>query len=116
MLGNKKIMGDNIMYYLDEKEIDRKRFAEIIEVPYSTLTNWINGVTYPRIDKIQRMADYFGIGKADLVEPRKEKAEALTDEEMQLLAIFKGMNEDGKQRLLERAFEMKFVPMYQKEG
>ena len=116
MLGNKKIMGDNIVYYLEQGQIDRKHFAEIIGVPYSTLTNWVNGVTYPRIDKIQKMADYFGIEKSDLVEERKTKEEPLTEEELQVLSIFKTMNDDGKRRLLERAFEMQFVPMYQKEG
>lgn len=70
MLGNKKIMGDNIQYYMDLKGIDRIDFAKAINVPYSSVTDWINGKSYPRIDKIQRMADFFGIEKADLVEAR----------------------------------------------
>lgn len=70
MLGNKKVMGDNIQYYMDLNGIERREFARAIEVPYSSLTDWINGNTYPRIDKIQRMADYFHIEKSDLVEPR----------------------------------------------
>lgn len=73
MLGNKKIMGNNILFYINERQIDRKEFAKIIGVPYSTLTGWINGITYPRIDRIQKMADYFGIEKADLVEEHKEQ-------------------------------------------
>ena len=70
MLGNKKIMGDNIQFYMDRARIERREFAEAIGVPYSSLTDWINGKSYPRIDKIQLMADYFGIEKADLVEAR----------------------------------------------
>jgi repressor LexA len=70
MLGNKKVMGDNIQYYMDLNHIERRDFAKAIEVSYSSLTDWINGNTYPRIDKIQRMADYFKIEKSDLVEPR----------------------------------------------
>lgn len=70
MLGNKKIMGDNIQYYMDLNGIERTDFAKAINVPYSSVTDWINGNSYPRIDKIQRMADYFGIEKADLVEAR----------------------------------------------
>lgn len=70
MLGNKKIMGDNIQFYMDRARIERREFAEAIGVPYSSLTDWINGKSYPRIDKIQLMADYFGIEKADLVESR----------------------------------------------
>ena len=70
MLGNKKVMGDNIQYYMDLKGIERREFADAIGVPYSSLTDWINGNTYPRIDKIQKMADFFGIEKSDLVEQR----------------------------------------------
>lgn len=69
-LGNKKIMGDNIQFYMDRARIERRDFAEALGVPYSSLTDWINGKSYPRIDKIQLMADYFGIEKADLVEAR----------------------------------------------
>ena len=70
MLGNKKVMGDNIQYYMDLRGIERREFAKAINVPYSSLTDWINGNTYPRIDKIQKMADFFHIEKSDLVEPR----------------------------------------------
>ena len=70
MLGNKKVMGDNIQYYMDINKIERREFAKALGVPYSSLTDWINGNTYPRIDKIQRMADYFHIEKSDLVESR----------------------------------------------
>lgn len=68
MLGNKKIMGDNIQMYMDKHGLSRKDFAKAIKEPYSSVTDWINGKTYPRIDKIQKMADFFGIEKADLVE------------------------------------------------
>lgn len=79
MLGNKEIMGENIKFYMDQMRIDRRSFAKAIGVPYSSLTDWINGKTYPRIDKIQRMADFFGIEKADLVERRTDRAIDRTD-------------------------------------
>lgn len=72
MLGNKKIMGENTQYYMDKMGIERKDFAKAIGVPYSSLTDWINGKTYPRIDKIEKMANFFGISKSDLVEERKD--------------------------------------------
>lgn len=71
MLGNRKIMGNNILYYLEKHGIDRKELARALDIPYSTMTSWINGDSYPRIDRIQMMADYFGIEKADLVEERR---------------------------------------------
>ena len=41
--------------------------------PYSTVTEWINGKKYPRIDRIEIMADYFGILKSDLIEEKTEE-------------------------------------------
>lgn len=70
MLGNKKIMGQNILRYMTLMGIERKDLAERLNVPYSTLTTWINGDAYPRIDRIEQMARLFKCDKSDLVESR----------------------------------------------
>lgn len=69
-LGNKKIMGQNIQRYMKQIGIDRKELCQRLGFKYSTVTDWINGEKYPRIDKIEIMANFFGISKADLVEPQ----------------------------------------------
>lgn len=70
-LGNKEIMSRNIQYYMDANRKTRRDLCEALGVKYTTLTDWINGNTYPRIDKIELMANYFGISKSDLVEDRR---------------------------------------------
>ncbi len=35
---------------------------------HNTFSDWVNAKTYPRIDAIELMANYFGISKAFLVE------------------------------------------------
>ncbi|WP_278973240.1 LexA family protein [Peptostreptococcus anaerobius] len=67
-LGNKEVMAKNIKRYMDIHNIDRKELASIAGVAYSTLSDWLNANKYPRIDKIEKMSNYFGISKADLVE------------------------------------------------
>lgn len=67
-LGNKKIMSDNIKRHLSKKRLNVKEFSEIMEFKYTTVLDWVNAKTYPRIDKIELMARYFGIDKSDLVE------------------------------------------------
>ena len=52
---------------------DRKELSEIWGFPYSTVSEWINGKKYPRIDRIEIMADYFGILKSDLIEEKSEE-------------------------------------------
>ena len=80
-LGNKQIMAENIRYYMYKKQIDRRKLCEALGFKYSTVTDWLNAEKYPRIDKIEMMANYFKISKADLVEKHsrlKEEEEART--------------------------------------
>lgn len=67
-LGNKAIMAKNIQYYMDIHDKTRNEMCEALGVKYTTFTDWVKGNSYPRIDKIELMANYFGISKADLVE------------------------------------------------
>lgn len=41
--------------------------SDALGVKYTTFTDWVKGNSYPRIDKIELMENYFGISKADLV-------------------------------------------------
>jgi len=85
-IGNKETFSKNLRYYIDKSGKDRKELAEIWGFPYSTVTEWINGKKYPRIDRIEIMADYFGILKSDLIEEKtvernnmQKKADTITD-------------------------------------
>lgn len=69
-LGNKQIMAQNIQYYMDKKNKSRQEMCNALGVKYTTFTDWVKGNAYPRIDKIELMANYFGVEKSDLVENR----------------------------------------------
>ena len=69
-IGNKEIMAKNLKYYIEKSGKDRRELAETWGFPYSTVTEWINAKKYPRIDRIEIMADYFGILKSDLIEEK----------------------------------------------
>ena len=71
-LGNKEVMASNIKRYLEEMGISRKEFCNRLGFKYSTVTDWLNAEKYPRLDKIETMANFFGISKADLVEPPQQ--------------------------------------------
>ena len=65
-LGNKKIMAKNIQYYMDLYNKTRNDICQDLGIKYTTFTDWIKANTYPRIDKIELMANYFNIEKSDL--------------------------------------------------
>lgn len=67
-LGNKDIMSTNIKKQLKKNNKTRNDLCKALNLKYSTVSDWINGKKYPRIDKIEMMANYFGIPKSELIE------------------------------------------------
>lgn len=86
-IGNKAILSKNLKKYIALSGKDRKELAEIWGFPYSTVSEWVNGRKYPRIDRIEIMADYFGIQKSDLIEEKEESVidDGLTDGQRALI-------------------------------
>lgn len=74
-LGNKKVMSANLKRLMIENNITPKELSKRLNFPYTTLLSWLKADNYPRIDKIEAMAGYFGVQKSDLIE------EKLTDEQ-----------------------------------
>ena len=71
-LGNRDIFAKNLTRYIERSGKTQKEIAEIIGVAASTFNNWVMGHKYPRIDKIEMLANYFGILKSDLIEDKSE--------------------------------------------
>lgn len=71
-IGNKIVMSKNLRRLLAERGIDRKKICEDLGFAYTTFTDWYNGAKYPRIDKIEMMANYFGVPKSALIEEQPE--------------------------------------------
>lgn len=72
-LGNKKIMAKNIRHYMAINNVTQTQVCNTLGFKMPTFSDWINAKTYPRIDKIELMANYFGITKADLVEEHAQE-------------------------------------------
>lgn len=67
-MGNKDILAKNLKKHIAKSGKDRRTISEELEVSYSTLTEWVNGKKYPRIDRVEALANYFNISKSDLIE------------------------------------------------
>lgn len=74
-LGNKEILAQNLQYYMKINNKDRNDIARDLDIPYTTITSWLKAEFYPRIDKIEMLANYFEIKKSDLVEKKSDKVE-----------------------------------------
>ena len=72
-MDNKNIFASNLRRYMEFNGKSRRDVAEAIGVSYYTFTDWVNGKKYPRMDKVERLAAYFGILKSDLIEEKTEE-------------------------------------------
>lgn len=115
-LGNKEIMAKNIRRYMELKGKDRNKICKDLGFKYTTFTDWINGNTYPRIDKIELMANYFGISKSDLVEEHSDtiqESELPPDPDIRRIQRARqNMPECDKEfmmQMLERSFSQYFM-------
>jgi len=102
-LGNKEIMARNIQHYMALKGKSRKEVCEAIGVKYTTFTDWVKGSAYPRIDKIELMANYFDISKSDLVEEKNmdENNISITNAERDIIMKYRSLDDRGKQSIID---------------
>ena len=106
-LGNKEILSKNLKYYIEKSGKDRRELAEIWGFPYSTVSEWINGNKYPRIDRIEIMADYFGILKSDLIEERTEEyREMKKHNDIQTDIVVRMRTDDEFYDVVKRIYEL----------
>src|SRR5690625_5853441 len=64
----KEIVASNLQKLLDRKGITQTQMANELNYPEMTVSNWMKAKTYPRVDKMQEMADYFGVKRSDIEE------------------------------------------------
>ena len=72
-LWSKEVFAKNLRKYMESKGITQKELAEKIGVSAPTMNDWLQAKKYPRIDKIEKLADYFGVLKSDLIEEKSEE-------------------------------------------
>ena len=73
---SKEVFAKNLQKYMELSGKNQKELAAIVGVSAPTMHDWLKAKKYPRIDKIEILADYFGILKSDLIEEKtKERAD-----------------------------------------
>ena len=74
---NKEIFAKNLKRYMNENGKSRRDVCQALGFSYYTFSDWVNGKKYPRMDKVEMLANYFGILKSDLIEERTPEREAM---------------------------------------
>ena len=76
-LGNKAIFSQNLRTLMQKFGKSRNQVCDDLGFKYTTFTDWYNGNKYPRIDKIEMLADYFNVLKSDLIERTPPSSEIM---------------------------------------
>lgn len=104
-MDNKNIFAYNLRKQMELNGKSRNDIAQALNISYFTVTDWVNGKKYPRMDKVEMLASYFGILKSDLIEDKEETNSPdqliLTEGEEMLLKLFRQIPEENRALVLE---------------
>ena len=100
---NKQIMARNIQRYMDQRGITRQQLCDALDIKYTTLRDWLKGITYPRIGKVEAMANYFGCEKSDLIEEKEQTTEtdSLSEKRKALIDFAMSVPDDKAEMILQ---------------
>ena len=112
LMTNKNIFATNLKRYMALRDVSRKDLSEALGISYYTVTDWVKGKKYPRMDKVEMLANYFGILKSDLIEEKtdehrtmQQKNSTLTDLTIRMrtdenfFSLVEGLNELNPEQL-----------------
>lgn len=80
----KAIFRKNLLKLLAERNKNQREVAQAINVSPQTFNTWCQGIAIPRMNKIELLANYFGITKADLVEEHNDNEQFSSKDELDI--------------------------------
>ena len=69
---DREIFRSNLNYFLSLYGGKQKDLADYVGAKTTTVSGWTRGVSFPRADAMERIADYFGIPTSKLISQRIE--------------------------------------------
>lgn len=67
-MGANEIFAKNLKFYVIKSGKTQSQIASDLGVSKGTFSDWTAGRSHPRMDRVQQLAEYFGISKSQLVE------------------------------------------------
>ena len=99
-LGNQEIFSRNLKRYVENSGKKQKEIADAISVSTGTFCDWMKGRAYPRMDKLQALADYFRISKSDLVEDKNIEKNSVSADDQEVLDLFHKVPKEKREFVL----------------
>ena len=92
------IIAKNITYHLSRCGKSQVDLADYMNVSQATVSNWCKGIKLPRMDKIDKICEFFNIHRSDLMNDSssKETTEYYINDDARELAEFLFQNPEYK--------------------
>ena len=92
--------GDTLRWLIEENDLTQKHLSEILQMPPSTLTNYVNNLREPDFDTLKRIAAYFNVSTYYLLDYHpKQGANEIEDD---LLRVFRSLPPEQQRIYLEQ--------------
>lgn len=88
MTENKTIFAQNLVRLMEQRNVNATEVCQALKIKHNTFSSWVNAKTFPRIDKIELLSNYFGVPMSALVE-ENHVVEDLTPRELQFLQAYR---------------------------
>ena len=91
---SKEILSKNLKKYMSINDIQGVELAEMLGIKPASVSAWVTGKCFPRINYIEQMANIFHCQKSDLIEDTENitKGYELTTEEYLIIQSYRNAN------------------------
>lgn len=93
----------NLKNIMQKRKKTQSDLVKDLSFRQATVSDWLNGKKYPRMDKVEKLANYLGVSINELLmqsvsEPPVPTIQ-LTDQEKTMIKKYRQLNADGKSRV-----------------
>ena len=93
----------NLKNIMQKRNKTQSDLVKDLSFRQATVSDWLNGKKYPRMDKVEKLANYLGVSINELLmqsvsEPQIPEIQ-LTDQEKSMIKKYRQLNTDGKNRV-----------------
>lgn len=121
----REVFSKNLKFLFSKYNIEQNILAEKLGVSPAAITEWVKCRKFPRIDKIQMLANYFNLSISNLLEDNIEsslvnKNSSFNNDlqlkygslSLELLNYYDHLNDLGKEKALENIKDLSEIPKY----
>ena len=93
----REVFSRNLKIHMARMGISQTDIAERLNVSSSTTSDWVNANKYPRVNKMQELADYLGVRISDLREEAPSTKNDDTGRTSEFIWLFNQLSENEQE-------------------